>query len=101
MSLFVMAEPVVREAFALVGIPGRTPGADEDLAAAVTDLARREGVRLLLLQSRYAARLTEADHEQLASRFGCVIAEIPGLGEAAPDAAAFRRQVRSAIGVVS
>jgi vacuolar-type H+-ATPase subunit F/Vma7 len=101
MSLFVLGEPPVVEAFALIGVPGDTPAPGQDVGEVVAELAARKSVRLVLVQTHFAGQLTDAWLDWLARKHSCVVAEIPGLDGTPSDAAPFRRHVQSAIGVLS
>lgn len=98
MSLYVLADPLVVEAFSLIGVPGQTPHAEENLAASIADLARGAGVRLVLVQEEIATRLADADLDRLAGSFSCAVVPIPGLAGAAPDLGSFRSQLQALIG---
>lgn len=101
MSLFVLGEPAVVEAFSLIGIPGRTPVVDQDLGKVIAELAAREGVRLVLVQQAFHARLSDDQIDQLSRKSSCIVLEIPGLNEPIPDADPFRQYVQRSIGVVA
>lgn len=101
MSLFVLAEPPLIEAFSLIGVPGQTPEPDRDLEGLIGTLAEKEGVRLVLAQHPFAARLNDDQLDRLARKCSCIVVEIPGLNEPPPDVAPFRQRVQRSIGVVS
>ena len=100
MSIYVVGEPPTVEAFELIGVPGRALEAGQDAGAAVTELAR-SGAHLVLVQSTYVTQLTEDQLDQLGRRFGCLVLEIPGISQAAPDAKTFRQSVQRSIGVLT
>lgn len=101
MSVYVVGEPPLVEAFELIGVPGQVPSPGQDVAALASDLARSGRVQLLLVQSELAAALSEEAIDRLSRRFGCLVLEVPGVGEVeAPEASAFLHGVRSAVGAV-
>jgi vacuolar-type H+-ATPase subunit F/Vma7 len=101
MSLFVVGDAPLVEAFELIGAPGLTPAPGQDLPALLTDLARGGRAQLLLVQAALAATLSEEQIDRLGRKFGCLVLAIPGVGEGpAPDAGEFLRGVRSAVGAV-
>jgi vacuolar-type H+-ATPase subunit F/Vma7 len=97
MSICVVGDAPLVEAFELAGIPGRVPKPGQDVGELLTELARGGGARLLLIQAALAAGLAESLVDRLA-RLGCLVLAIPGFGEPSPDPTAFARAVQSAIG---
>ncbi len=98
-NIHVVADPPVLEAFELIGLRGQLPPSNRNLGDWLAELVHVEGVQLLLIQSRFAAQLAEEQLDQLTGKLGCLVVEVPGLGEAAPDPAEFRRWMHRAIGV--
>jgi len=101
MSIYAVGDAPLVEAFELVGVPGRVPQPGQDVGELVTELARSGGVQLLLIQTSLATGLSEDLIDQLARKLGCLVLEIPGVGEAPPEPKTFLRMVQSAIGAVS
>ena len=101
MSVYVVGDAPLVEAFELIGVPGTVPAPGQDVAGLLMDLARRGGAQLVLIQAELAANLSEEQLDRLGRRFGCLVLEVPGVGEVqTPDAAEFLRGVRSAVGAV-
>jgi vacuolar-type H+-ATPase subunit F/Vma7 len=98
-SIYVVGKSTTVEAFELIGVPGRALEAGEDVATVVNELART-GVQLVLVQSAFVAQLTEDQLDQLGRKFACLVLEIPGIGQAPPDAKVFRESVQRSIGVL-
>ena len=101
MSIYVVGEAPTVEAFELIGVPGRILESGADVAAVLNELARTSKVQLVLVQSVFAAQLAEDQLDQLGRKFGCLVLEIPGVGQPAPDGRAFRQSVQRSIGVLS
>lgn len=99
MSINVVGERPTIEAFELIGIPGRALAAGDEAAAVVHELARA-GAQLVLVQTGFAAGLTEDRVDELGRTFGCLVLEIPGIAQAPPDAAAFRHALQQSLGVL-
>jgi vacuolar-type H+-ATPase subunit F/Vma7 len=100
-SIFVVGEAPTVEAFESIGVPCRILEPGADVAAVVNELARTSKVQLVLVQSVFAAQLAEGQLDQLGRKFGCLVLEIPGIGQAAPDARTFRQSVQRSIGVLT
>jgi vacuolar-type H+-ATPase subunit F/Vma7 len=101
MNIYVVGDVPLVEAFEVIGIPGRMPRPGQGVNELVAELARGEGAELVLVQTALAARLSNDQFDQLARRWGCLVLEIPGVGEAVPDPAEFLRTVQSAMGAVT
>lgn len=101
MSVHVVGDEPLVEAFELIGVPGQTPAPGQDLAALLEALARGGQAELVLVQSALAATVPEECLDHLGRKFGCLVLAIPGVGEGpAPGAGEFLRTVRSAVGAV-
>jgi len=100
MSVYVVGDGPMVEAFELIGVPGRVPSPGQDVAALLEELARSGRVQLLLIQAALAAAVGEDQIDRLSRKFGCLVLAVPGVGEEAPEASAFLRGVRSAVGAV-
>ena len=101
MNMYVIGDSSMVEAFELIGIPGRVAEPGQDVVGLLDELARGKKAKLVLIQTALAAGLSNDQFDQLARRWGCLVLEIPGVGEAAPDPAEFLRTVQSAIGAVT
>ena len=101
MNMYVVGDLSMVEAFELIGTPGRVIKPDEDVGAVLAELARSQTAELVFVQTAFAARLSNNQLDQLARRWGCLVLEIPGVGEVAPDPAEFLRTIQSAIGAVT
>ena len=100
MNIYVVGDSSMVEAFKLIGILGQVPESGQDVGELLTELARRKKTQLVLVQTAVAARLSDDQFDQLARRWGCLVLEIPGVGEAVPKPEEFLRTVQSAIGAV-
>jgi vacuolar-type H+-ATPase subunit F/Vma7 len=100
MSICVVGDAPLVEAFELAGIPGHVPKAGQEVGELLTELARGGGVQLLLIQTCLAESLAEVLVDQLARKHSCLVLAIPGVNEASPDPTTFVRTVQSAIGAV-
>ena len=99
MSIWVIGDRLMVEAFELVGIPGRVLAPGERASELVDQLARDHGARLIIIQPAIRSGLRESDVERLARRFDCLVIDAPGVGEPPPDAGAIGRSFRRALGV--
>ncbi|MBI3462208.1 MAG: hypothetical protein HY000_03990 [Planctomycetes bacterium] len=100
MNICAVGDAPMVEAFELVGVPGHVPEPGQDIGELLTQLAAASGGQLLLLQASLAAGLSEDRAEWLARKFNCLVLEIPGVCEEAPDPFRFLRTVQSAVGAV-
>jgi vacuolar-type H+-ATPase subunit F/Vma7 len=96
---FVVGNTTLVEAFALIGVPGRTPPAGGAIMNWLAELVHAEKVQLLFLQTGLATQLTTSQLDELVRKYSCLVVEIPGSGEAAPDGSALRQLVEGAIGL--
>jgi vacuolar-type H+-ATPase subunit F/Vma7 len=99
MSTWVVGDRLMVEAFELAGIPGRIPSAGEGAGAVLEELARSQGAKLLLIDPAITSALPQGLVEQLAQKYGCLVLDIPGVGESAPEGAALARRLRRAVGI--
>ena len=100
MNIFVIGDEPMVEAFEMIGVPGRVPVADQDVGELLHELATGRGAKLVLLQSSLAARLSDEHLDDVAHRLGCLVIDVPGVGESGPDSTTLLRSVQSAIGAV-
>jgi vacuolar-type H+-ATPase subunit F/Vma7 len=98
MSVYVVGDPPLVEAFALIGVPGQAPKPGCKIDVLIADLAQTKRFPLLLVQDKYGAALSEEQLDTLARKLRCLVLEIPGIGEAVPEPGPLLRAVRSAIG---
>ena len=98
MSIHVVGDRKLVEAFELIGLPGRVTGKGEDVVALVSGLASEHGATLVLMQSELMATLPDELLEQLAGVFGCLVVELPAVGQPPPDVGVFQRKMQSVMG---
>ena len=100
MNIFVIGDEPLVEAFEMIGVPGRVPAPNQEIGELLHELATGRGAELVLLQSSLAARLSDGQLDNLAYRLGCLVIDVPGVGESGPDSTTLLRSVQSAIGAV-
>lgn len=99
MSIHVVGDRKVVEAFELIGIRGQVPNAD--IAALVTDLAERHHAQLVLIQSEWMTLLSEELLDHLARAFDCLVVEVPAVNRQAPDSGKFARRIQTVVGAAT
>ena len=99
MSTWVVGDRLMVEAFELAGVPGRIVTEGEGGRALLDELARSHGAKLLLVQPAISSVLPQGFVEQLAQKYGCLVVDVPGVGECAPEGAALARRLRRAVGI--
>lgn len=99
MSIWVIGERLMVEAFELVGIPGHVIAPGERIVGLLEKLARDQGARLVLVHPSIMGELRASDVERLARRFDCLVLDVPGIGEPPPEADALGRKLRRASGI--
>jgi vacuolar-type H+-ATPase subunit F/Vma7 len=98
MNIVVVGDRKMVEAFELIGLAGRELKEGADIGELLHDLARRERGRFVIVQSELMQPLSEELLDYLARTFGCLVIEAPGVNQPAPDTAAFRRKIQTAVG---
>ena len=101
MNIYAIGDAPLVEAFEVIGIPGRVFSPRQDVGELVVELACSKGAELVLVQTALAARISNDQFDQLARKWACLVLEIPGVGETAPDATEFLRTVQSAMGALT
>ena len=99
MSTCVVGDRLMIEAFELAGVSGRVPMEGEEAGALLEELARSHGVKLLLVHPAITRALPPGFVEQLAQKYGCLVVDVPGVGECAPEGAELARRLRRAVGI--
>lgn len=97
MTIRIIGERKLVEAFELIGIPGIVAERDLDLVALVQEGARL-GAELVLLQSELMRRLPAAALQDPVGVLGCLVLEVPGVGHPAPEACDLRHDLDRVIG---
>ena len=98
MNIHVIGNQTLIDAFALIGIHGHLAEPGTDLVEVLRDLADRGKAELVLVQSGLAQALTFEFVDELARRHNCLVMEVPGINQPAPDPAIFRQTIQRAIG---
>jgi vacuolar-type H+-ATPase subunit F/Vma7 len=98
-SIWVIGDRLMVDAFELVGVPGRVIAPGERAGDLAEQLARDRGARLILIHPAIRSGLRAREVERLARRFDCLVIDAPGVGEPPPDADALGRSLQRALGV--
>ena len=99
MSTWVVGDRLMVEAFELAGVPGRISTEGEGVGELLEELARSQGAKLLLIHPAITSALPQGFVDQLAQKYGCLVVDVPGVGESPPEGAALARRLRRAVGL--
>ena len=98
MSVYAVGDTQTLDLFELAGIPGRITTEEESLADILTELSATAGAEIVFVQAGLVSSLSETQLDELTRNLGCLVVQVPGIGESIPDATDFGRHLRAAMG---